>query len=44
MQQLDLQGDRLHYRLLTGAGPAEGWVSLKLKAGCLLASTGSGQS
>ena len=32
MRQLDLRGDRLHYKRLTGAGPAEGWVSLKLKA------------
>lgn len=31
--QEELVGDRLRYRLLQGAGPAGGWVSLKLKDG-----------
>ena len=34
MEEVSLQRDRLHYKLLTGAGPAKGWVSLKLKVGC----------
>lgn len=31
--QLALEGIRLHYRRLTGAGPDEGWVSLRLNDG-----------
>lgn len=31
VEQVELKGPRLHYKLLTGTGPAEGWVSLKLK-------------
>eukprot|EP00438_Fugacium_kawagutii_P032513 Skav233913 [mRNA] locus=scaffold435:499367:513640:+ [translate_table: standard] len=30
VQQLHLKGDRLKYKLLTGEGPAEGWVSVQL--------------
>lgn len=30
VDQLELAGDRLHYKLVTGTGPAEGWVSIKL--------------
>mmetsp|Transcript_57647 Transcript_57647/g.106065 ORF Transcript_57647/g.106065 Transcript_57647/m.106065 type:complete len:595 (+) Transcript_57647:63-1847(+) len=31
VKQLQLDGDRLHYKLLIGSGPAEGWISVKLK-------------
>lgn len=31
--QLELKGERLHFRLLEGQGPQTGWASLKLKAG-----------
>ena len=30
--QLELKGERLHFRLLEGQGPQTGWASLKLKA------------
>lgn len=30
VEELELVGDRLHYKRLTGTGPAEGWVSVKL--------------
>ena len=30
VQQLQLKGDRLHYKLLSGSGPEEGWVSVQL--------------
>lgn len=33
VEQLELRGDRLRYKLLSGAGPAEGWVLLKLGSG-----------
>mmetsp|Transcript_95623 Transcript_95623/g.214081 ORF Transcript_95623/g.214081 Transcript_95623/m.214081 type:complete len:727 (+) Transcript_95623:113-2293(+) len=33
VQELSLQGLRLNYRRLTGGGPAEGWVSVKLDTG-----------
>ncbi|CAE7606223.1 FTSH10 [Symbiodinium natans] len=36
VEEVSLQRDRLHYKLLTGAGPAKGWVSLKLKEKPLL--------
>lgn len=29
VEELDLFGDRLHYRKLSGTGPKEGWVSIK---------------
>mmetsp|Transcript_116836 Transcript_116836/g.371899 ORF Transcript_116836/g.371899 Transcript_116836/m.371899 type:complete len:342 (-) Transcript_116836:44-1069(-) len=31
VEQVGRAGDRLHYRLLSGQGPQEGWVSIKLK-------------
>lgn len=31
VRELELEGDRLHYQLVTGAGPSSGWVSTKLK-------------
>ena len=31
VEELELDGERLHYRRLTGAGPDKGWVSLKIK-------------
>eukprot|EP00933_Yihiella_yeosuensis_P057243 TRINITY_DN5690_c0_g1_i1.p1 TRINITY_DN5690_c0_g1~~TRINITY_DN5690_c0_g1_i1.p1 ORF type:complete len:468 (+),score=90.51 TRINITY_DN5690_c0_g1_i1:46-1449(+) len=30
VEQLELIGDRLHYRLISGTGPKEGWVSIKI--------------
>eukprot|EP00439_Symbiodinium_sp_Y106_P080838 s157_g19.t1 len=30
VEELELDGDRLHYKLLEGAGPVHGWVSTKL--------------
>lgn len=30
IEELELVGERLHYKLVTGTGPAEGWVSLKI--------------
>eukprot|EP00933_Yihiella_yeosuensis_P060021 TRINITY_DN6197_c0_g2_i3.p1 TRINITY_DN6197_c0_g2~~TRINITY_DN6197_c0_g2_i3.p1 ORF type:complete len:300 (-),score=48.98 TRINITY_DN6197_c0_g2_i3:249-1148(-) len=36
VEGLHLAGDRLHYRLVTGSGPQEGWVSLKISSGTLL--------
>lgn len=36
VEELERQGDRLRYRRLTGDGPAEGWVSLRLKDKVLL--------
>lgn len=34
--QLELSGDRLNYKLLTGTGPQEGWVSIKISGKVLL--------
>merc|ERR1719453_1236190 len=31
VQELELVGQRLHYKLIEGTGPKEGWVSLTLK-------------
>jgi [acyl-carrier-protein] S-malonyltransferase len=31
VEELELVGERLHYKLREGTGPADGWVSLKLK-------------
>eukprot|EP00440_Ansanella_granifera_P045093 gb/GFBE01048869.1/.p1 GENE.gb/GFBE01048869.1/~~gb/GFBE01048869.1/.p1 ORF type:complete len:410 (+),score=162.47 gb/GFBE01048869.1/:1-1230(+) len=31
VEEIALKGDRLHYKLKTGTGPKEGWVSIKLK-------------
>ena len=36
VEQLDIVGERLQYRKLCGAGPAQGWVSLKLDGRNLL--------
>lgn len=36
VEQLSLAGERLNYKLLTGTGPAEGWVSIKLSGKDLL--------
>mmetsp|Transcript_126226 Transcript_126226/g.363054 ORF Transcript_126226/g.363054 Transcript_126226/m.363054 type:complete len:1232 (+) Transcript_126226:152-3847(+) len=36
VEELELEGDRLQYRRLTGSGPETGWVSLKLKGADLL--------
>lgn len=36
VEELDLVGDRLNYKLVTGTGPKTGWVSLKIKAATLL--------
>lgn len=30
VEELELKGDRLHYKRLTGTGPADGWVSIKI--------------
>ncbi|CAJ1386173.1 unnamed protein product [Effrenium voratum] len=30
VEQLELKGQRLHYRLSSGTGPAEGWISIAL--------------
>jgi len=39
VEELDLQGSRLKFKLLEGEGPAEGWVSLTLKDKPLLEKT-----
>lgn len=36
VRQLQLDGERLNYELLSGAGPGTGWVSLKVKGKDLL--------
>jgi len=37
VEQIDeLEGDRLHYRKLTGDGPDFGWMSLSLKGNPLV--------
>lgn len=36
VKQLELRGERLHYGLVKGTGPAEGWVSLKVSGKELL--------
>merc|ERR1712194_571586 len=30
LKQMELVGERLHYKLGTGSGPEEGWVSIRL--------------
>mmetsp|Transcript_132309 Transcript_132309/g.230120 ORF Transcript_132309/g.230120 Transcript_132309/m.230120 type:complete len:114 (-) Transcript_132309:649-990(-) len=37
IEELELMDGRLHYILVSGSGPATGWVSLKLKSKELLA-------
>mmetsp|Transcript_132650 Transcript_132650/g.412469 ORF Transcript_132650/g.412469 Transcript_132650/m.412469 type:complete len:656 (-) Transcript_132650:34-2001(-) len=39
IEEVELKGERLSYRLLEGEGPSEGWVSLKLKAKDLVVKT-----
>lgn len=36
VEELELVGDRLHYRLMEGPGPGEGWVSLSFKGKSLV--------
>lgn len=31
IEEVELSGDRLHYRLENGSGPSAGWISIKLK-------------
>ncbi|CAK9014438.1 unnamed protein product [Durusdinium trenchii] len=31
LEEVALRGDRLHFRRVSGSGPAEGWISTKLK-------------
>lgn len=40
VEELELKGERLHYKLVTGTGPAEGWVSLKVSGKELLVKKG----
>jgi len=37
IQELEMKGDRLNYKLLKGDGPSTGWVAIKLKDGKELA-------
>lgn len=30
VEEIELKGDRLHYKLLSGTGPDEGWITIKL--------------
>lgn len=39
IEQIDLRGERLRYKLLEGTGPSEGWVSISLKGKSLVART-----
>mmetsp|Transcript_101070 Transcript_101070/g.286440 ORF Transcript_101070/g.286440 Transcript_101070/m.286440 type:complete len:338 (+) Transcript_101070:84-1097(+) len=41
VDELEREGDRLHYKLVTGTGPAEGWVSTRLKDKVLLEQRGA---
>lgn len=41
VEELELIAGRLHYRLVTGTGPKEGWISTKLKDKDLALPTGS---
>lgn len=36
VEEVELRGDRLHFRLLHGHGPQSGWVSIRLSDGCAL--------
>eukprot|EP00425_Heterocapsa_triquetra_P000552 CAMPEP_0195056098 /NCGR_PEP_ID=MMETSP0448-20130528/4639_1 /TAXON_ID=66468 /ORGANISM="Heterocapsa triquestra, Strain CCMP 448" /LENGTH=378 /DNA_ID=CAMNT_0040085889 /DNA_START=44 /DNA_END=1180 /DNA_ORIENTATION=+ len=40
VEELQLAGERLQYKLITGTGPATGWVSLKVSGKELLAKKG----
>ena len=33
LEELESRGDRIRYRLQQGAGPREGWVTVKLAGG-----------
>eukprot|EP00931_Biecheleriopsis_adriatica_P066385 TRINITY_DN40760_c0_g1_i1.p1 TRINITY_DN40760_c0_g1~~TRINITY_DN40760_c0_g1_i1.p1 ORF type:complete len:738 (-),score=146.31 TRINITY_DN40760_c0_g1_i1:36-2249(-) len=37
LEELEREGDRLRYKQLSGSGPLEGWVSMKLRSSNLLA-------
>jgi [acyl-carrier-protein] S-malonyltransferase len=39
VEEIELIGARLHYKLCEGTGPAEGWISLKLKDKDLVVTT-----
>mmetsp|Transcript_95539 Transcript_95539/g.270083 ORF Transcript_95539/g.270083 Transcript_95539/m.270083 type:complete len:568 (+) Transcript_95539:95-1798(+) len=39
LAELELKGERLHFKRLSGSGPREGWVSLKMKGSDLVAKT-----
>ncbi|CAE8628817.1 unnamed protein product [Polarella glacialis] len=41
VEELEAQGERLHFRLLEGTGPREGWVLVKLKGKDLVVRNGS---
>lgn len=41
VEELERSGDRLHYKLVTGTGPDEGWVSIRLKDKILLEQRGT---
>lgn len=41
VEELGLFGERLHYRRISGTGPREGWVSLKVSGKDLLVSLGA---
>eukprot|EP00408_Alexandrium_pacificum_P018815 CAMPEP_0171196350 /NCGR_PEP_ID=MMETSP0790-20130122/21858_1 /TAXON_ID=2925 /ORGANISM="Alexandrium catenella, Strain OF101" /LENGTH=70 /DNA_ID=CAMNT_0011661573 /DNA_START=78 /DNA_END=286 /DNA_ORIENTATION=+ len=30
VEELELKGERLHFKRITGTGPEEGWISIKL--------------
>jgi len=39
IKEVELDGDKLHYELLTGSGPPTGWVNIKFKGESLLVRT-----
>jgi len=41
VEELELVGERLHYRLVTGRGPDKGWVSLRIGEKTLLVREGA---
>ncbi|CAK8991909.1 unnamed protein product [Durusdinium trenchii] len=44
VEEVELKGDRLNYKLVTGTGPQTGWVSIKLKDKDLAVKTDKGPS
>lgn len=44
IEEIEKVGERIHYKRLTGTGPAEGWVSLKISGKDLLAPKASGSA